>query len=127
MRVTDALVRRLLLGAVLCLGSAWAQATVYHVSSSEGDDNNAGSMDEPLASLEALNALSLEPGDTVLFKAGDSWTGMFWPKGSGTFEAPIVIDRYGEGPRPLIDGDGYQAAILLYNEDHCPAQPRVDR
>ena len=116
--MTDALVRRLLLGAVLCLGSAWAQATVYHVSSSEGDDNNAGSMDEPLASLEALNALSLEPGDTVLFKAGDSWTGMFWPKGSGTFEAPIVIDRYGEGPRPLIDGDGYQAAILLYNEDH---------
>ena len=75
-------------------------------------------MDEPLASLEALNALSLEPGDTVLFKAGDSWTGMFWPKGSGTFQAPIVIDRYGEGPRPLIDGDGYQAAILLYNEDH---------
>ena len=118
MRVTDALVRRLLLGAVLCLGSAWAQATVYHVSSSEGDDNNAGSMDEPLASLEALNALSLEPGDTVLFKAGDSWTGMFWPQGSGTFQAPIVIDRYGEGPRPLIDGDGYQAAILLYNEDH---------
>ncbi|MEC7114925.1 MAG: right-handed parallel beta-helix repeat-containing protein, partial [Bacteroidota bacterium] len=95
-----------------------AQATIYHVSSSEGDDSHSGSLDQPLASLSALNALSLQPGDTVLFKAGDSWTGMFWPKGSGTAEAPIVIDRYGAGARPILDGDGYQAAILLYNEDH---------
>ena len=111
-------VRRLLLGAVLCLGPALAHGTVYHVSSSEGDDSHSGSIDQPLATLEALNALSLQPGDTVLFKSGDSWAGMFWPKGSGTLEAPIVIDRYGAGARPILDGDGYQAAILLYNEDH---------
>ena len=118
-RASDPPLRQtLLLGLVLCLGPALAQATVYHVSSSEGDDSHSGSLDQPLASLSALNALSLQPGDTVLFKAGDSWTGMFWPKGSGTAEAPIVIDRYGAGARPILDGDGYQAAILLYNEDH---------
>ena len=116
--MTPRCVRRFLLGLVLCLGPALAQATIYHVSSSEGDDSHSGSLDQPLASLSALNALSLQPGDTVLFKAGDSWTGMFWPKGSGTAEAPIVIDRYGAGARPILDGDGYQAAILLYNEDH---------
>ena len=118
MRVTTPFVRNLLFGIVLCLGPTWGHATVYHVSSSEGDDGHPGSMSQPLASLEALNALTLQPGDSVLFKAGDSWNGMFWPKGSGTLESPIVIDRYGEGTRPILDGDGYQAAILLYNEDH---------
>ena len=117
-RVTTLSVRNLVLGTVLCLGSIRVQATVYHVSSSEGDDGHFGSIGQPLASLEALNSLTLQPGDSVLFKAGDSWNGMFWPKGSGTLESPIVIDRYGEGAPPILDGDGYQAAILLYNEDH---------
>ena len=93
-------------------------AATYHVSSSEGDDGNSGTLSAPLASLEALNALFLEPGDSILFKSGDQWAGMFWPKGSGLPTLPIVIDRYGEGLRPLIDGDGYQAAILVYNDDH---------
>ena len=85
--------------------SLGSSAATYHVSSSEGEDGNSGTLSAPLASLEALNALALEPGDSILFKSGDQWAGMFWPKGSGLPSLPIVIDRYGEGARPLIDGE----------------------
>lgn len=99
-----------------------AQAEAYHVSMSTGDDTNPGSVALPIQSLEALNALIFEPGDSILFKAGDVWQGMFWPKGSGTVDQPIVIGRYGTGSRPVIDGDGYQASLLIYNDDHFTIQ-----
>ncbi len=95
-----------------------AQGQAYHVSMSTGDDSNVGSATLPLQSLEAINALSLGPGDSILFKAGDIWQGMFWPKGSGTEADPIFIGRYGEGDRPVIDGDGYQACLLVYNDGY---------
>ena len=39
-------------------------------------------------------------------------------QGSGTQNNPIIISSYGNGERPKIDGDGYQASILLYNDDN---------
>lgn len=111
----------MLLLAVLSFGlgaSVHAQGQTYHVSMSTGDDSHPGTAGLPLQSLEALNALSLGPGDSVLFKAGDVWQGMFWPKGSGSEEAPIFIGRYGPGNRPVIDGDGYQACLLIYNDGY---------
>ena len=91
----------------------------YYISSSTGLDTNSGtSSSNPLQSLAALNALTFGPGDRILFKSGDSWTGMFWLKGSGAAGQPIVVDKYGGSVRPLIDGDGYQACILVYNDEY---------
>ena len=52
----------------------------------------------------------------ILFRRGDTWQGMLHLKGSGNAGAPILLSNYGDGPLPLIDGNGYQACILLYNE-----------
>ena len=103
--------------AAFALTEAGAAAT-YFVSSSSGDDDNSGtSADAPLQSIEALNGMAFAPGDSILFHAGESWHGMFWLHGSGIPEFPIVVGKYGEGSRPVIDGNGYQTSFLLYNDE----------
>ena len=78
-------------------------ATTFYVSGSNGDDaNNGTSAEAPLQSIQALNDMEFAPGDSILFHAGESWQGMFWLHGSGTPEFPIVVGKYGEGPRPFL-------------------------
>ena len=102
---------------ILFVGSSWAAN--FYVSSSVGDDlNNGTHPTSPIASLDAANALVLLPGDSLLFFSGDYWEGMLWPKYSGTIEAPIVIGKYGGEQRPVINGFGYQACVLIYNNDY---------
>ena len=38
------------------------------------------------ASLSKVDATTFQPGDRILFRDGDSWTGQLWPKGSGSVE-----------------------------------------
>ena len=53
------------------------------------------------------------PGDLILFKRGLRFAGMFSPSGKGTEKAPIRIEAYGQGERPLIDAMGKNKAGLL--------------
>ncbi len=95
------------------------KAQVYYVSSSQGNDLNDGlSIQFPFQSIEKLNSLQFNPGDSIYFKSGDYWEGMFWLNGSGSFTQPIVIDVYGGYNRPIINGFGYQASILIFNDQH---------
>ena len=96
-----------------------SKAQVYYVSSSQGSDlNNGLSIQSPFQSLEKLNSMQFNPGDSIYFKSGDYWEGMFWLNGSGSLTQPIVIDVYGGNNRPVINGFGYQAAILIFNDQH---------
>ncbi len=95
------------------------KAQVYYVSSSQGNDLNDGlSIQSPFQSIEKLNSMHFNPGDSIYFKSGDYWEGMFWLNSSGSFTQPIVIDVYGGNIRPIINGFGYQAAILIFNDQH---------
>ena len=93
--------------------------TTYYVSATLGSDANDG-LSEATAfeTLSRVNALSLGPGDRVLFRSGDVWYGMLWPKGSGTGGQPIVVGSYGGSVKPVIDGDGYQASLLIVDDDY---------
>ncbi len=96
-----------------------SEAEVYYVSSSQGNDSNNGlSIQSPFKSIEKLNNMQFNAGDTIYFKSGDYWEGMFWIKGSGSYTNPIVIDVYGGNIRPIINGFGYQASILIFNDQH---------
>ncbi|MAA57840.1 MAG: coagulation factor 5/8 type domain-containing protein, partial [Cryomorphaceae bacterium] len=87
----------------------FSHAQVYYVSSTEGSDQNDGvSIEFPFQSIDKLNSMVFSAGDSIYFKSGDYWEGMFWLKGSGTTLQPIVIDVYGGSDRPIIDGYGYQ-------------------
>ena len=85
-----------------------AQGTrrTYYVSSSTGSDLNDGlSPETAFQSIDKLNTLTFVPGDHILFKTGDTFVGMFRPKGSGVEGAPIVAASYGDGKRPVLQPD----------------------
>lgn len=104
---------------------AHAAGTTYYVDSAGGNDTNPGtSASAPWATLAKVNGTTFQPGDKILFKSGGVWTGQLWPKGSGTNGNPIVIDSYGSGAKPIINGAGtsYPAntsgAVMLYNQEY---------
>uniref|UniRef100_UPI000472D6D2 right-handed parallel beta-helix repeat-containing protein n=1 Tax=Paenibacillus forsythiae TaxID=365616 RepID=UPI000472D6D2 len=85
-------------------GRAAAAGTTYYVDAAAGDDANSGTSEEsPWKSLDKVNSVVFDPGDRILLKAGSVWNNAYLDlKGSGTEGSPIVVDRYGFGPKPLI-------------------------
>lgn len=102
-----------------------AKPNKYYISSSEGNDKNAGSMSAPWKSLTKISATALKAGDSVFFKKNDLFLGHFVVNGSGTKVQPIVITAYGQGEKPIIsgqvgaaEGGDYREAILVSNNDN---------
>ena len=78
---------------------------VYHVDSQK--------------QFDSLKTAAFLPGDTILFKRGMQFDGMFAPSGKGTEHAPIKIDVYGAGERPRIDSGGKgPAGLFLKNPSY---------
>jgi len=88
-----------------------AEATTYYVSSSQGNDTNSGT--NPAAAWLTVSNIynhsyggrSFRPGDSILFRAGDSFDGPVVVNQGGTNGVPITLDRYGSGANPIIYGD----------------------
>lgn len=92
---------------------------VYYLDSQTGNDAGSGTSPETAwQTLEQPNSKTFRPGDRLLFRAGGKWRGVLRPMGSGAAGRPIVIDRYGSGPKPVIRGDGSTAAVHLRNQEH---------
>ena len=101
----------------LMKGTGSVTAATYYVDSAQGNDTNAGtSQSTSWKTLKKVNTAQLQPGDRILFKSGAIWQGQLAPKSSGAEGATIILDRYGEGPRPRIDGEGkVEDVVRLYN------------
>lgn len=90
-----------------------------HYVDPAGNDANAGTNQAaPWRSLDKVNATVFQPGDNVLFKRGATWTGSLHPQGSGNSAAQITLGAYGEGAKPLINGNGGWAAISLSSQEY---------
>ena len=82
----------------------------YYFSSSTGSDSysatQAHSSATPWKSITKLNAIAgtLLPGDSILFKSGDTFTGTLSPRTSGNSTSSIVFSSYGTGSQPIITG-----------------------
>jgi len=88
-------------------------AATYYLDSRQGDDSRDGtSTEKAWRSLKRANLATFQPGDRILFHSGDTWEGMFEPKGAGRDGSPIVVDRYGEGAKPLLRGRGRVEVVL---------------
>ena len=91
----------------------------FYIDNVLGNDKNPGTSQEyPWKTIERAHQKKYEAGDVILFRRGGKWNTMFSPGGNGTVEEPIVIDAYGEGELPWIDGSGAQAAIRLDRVDY---------
>ena len=84
------------------------EPTTYYVDSESGDDSNTGtSQDAPWKSLSKVNAQVFNPGDQIYLKRGSVFTEeQLKPRGEGSNDQPIILDAYGEGNLPLIQGNG---------------------
>lgn len=88
----------------------------FYVDATNGNDNNNGTSPESAwQSIEKVNNTTFLPGSQILLKAGESWTGMLWPKGSGSEGNPIILSSYGTGDRPriLMDEDANMTEDLM--------------
>ena len=94
--------------------------TTYYVDSAHGDDARDGTTpDRAWKTLERVNSTVFAPGDKILFKAGSRFSGQLAPQGSGKDGAPIIVDLYGTGNKPLIEAEGdYHEALLLQNQEY---------
>ena len=97
-----------------------APGATYYVDATGGDDTASGrTTDDAWQSLAKVGATTFQPGDAILLKAGERWTGQLWPKGSGAAGLPITVDRYGAGAKPRIDGAGGVGDVVrLFNQEH---------
>jgi len=94
-----------------------AGATDYYVSENVGDDAWSGLLPEPngsmtdgpkrsLAAASTLLDSVVGPGDRVLLRRGDTWSGdvsLNASAAAGTPADPIVVGAYGTGTKPTID------------------------
>jgi len=110
----------LIVGCLLTLSVA-AAAPTFYVDSAAGDDARDGTAPERAwKSLARVGGATFEPGTRILLRAGGVWQGCLKPTCSGRPGAPLVLDRYGDGAKPRIEGVGHaeQTAVVLDNVDH---------
>lgn len=92
---------------------------VFYVDIENGDDRNNGTHEKsPWKSLEKVNSITFRPGSRILFKSGRTWAGQLAPKGSGESGNPVIIDQYGPGSKPRIEGKGVAATLVLNNQQY---------
>jgi len=106
--------------AFFAFGSS-AFAGSYYVDcsiSGNGIGRFRGTLDKPWNNLTTVSTRTFLPGDTIFLKRGTTCTGMLAPRGSGAAGAPISIEAYGSGPRPIIDAGTSAAAIQLFNQSY---------
>ena len=105
-----------LLLAALALLAGPLSATTYYVNSATGSDGNPGTIAAPFQSFYKLSQLAIQPGDTIRFAAGTSYSGYFEFTGSGTAGHPITLTSYGPGPAPVFTNPGQWYAIRLMGD-----------
>ena len=81
-------------------------ATNYYVKTGGNDEADGLSDGTAWATLEKVTAFqaSLMPGDSVLFKCGDTFRGNMILNMAGTVDSRIVYGAYGSGEKPIITG-----------------------
>jgi hypothetical protein len=88
----------------ICLcGNVFGQTT-YYVASNGSDAANGTSTATPWQTLSKVNATTLNPGDQVLLRKGDTFYGTITVSQSGTSGNPITYGAYGSGANPIITG-----------------------
>ena len=89
---------------LVCLSTFPVNAALYYVDDEAGDDDNPGtSPSNAWRTVSKVNSVSLEAGDSVLFKRGGVWREQVVISQSGTHDNPIRYASYGLGPKPVID------------------------
>jgi parallel beta-helix repeat protein len=86
---------------LLCLPAS--AATIYYVSAAGSDASTGTAPSIPWQTVNKVNSHRILPGDSVLFRRGDTWRQVLLPSFSGNSSAPIIFGAYGSGDRPVFN------------------------
>lgn len=79
-------------------------ATNYYLSNAGNDANTGITISSPWASIDKLNAVVFQPGDSILFSSGNVFSGQLTINANGTALQPLVIATYGGSDPAIISG-----------------------
>ncbi len=107
-----------------------SKKTSYYFSIN-GDDKNDGSELHPLKTIQYLNSITLNAGDSVLFKGGDSFNGNIILQTNGAAEKPVLLTSYGNGNAIINAGNGTaitltQSSYISIKNISCKGSGRKD-
>jgi hypothetical protein len=100
------------------------RAAQYYFSADGHDQNGQGTELRPWRTINKFNSLDLEPGDSALFRAGDTFNGSMLlnsndtgTDSNGQLIAPIIVSSYGGGPldRASIRSHPNQEGLFAHN------------
>ena len=87
-----------------------------YIDSNEGDNKNSGnSKQNAWATLVNLDKTKLKPGTTIHLKANSEFNGFIEINDSGIEGSPIILKSYGNGKKPIINGNGKKKYTILLN------------
>ena len=112
------LTRTILLALVICnlsFETVYAETIhprSYYISTA-GKDINPGNKNAPFRSIEKLNSLSINPGDSILLEGGQTFSGslIIHVAGEGNRYHPFYISSYGKGTAVIQSGN--EQAVLI--------------
>jgi hypothetical protein len=86
----------------------------FYLSAAGRDSHDGQSARSAWRSIEKLNAHGLAPGDTILFRGGDTFEGslLISPAAQPTAAALITVSSYGTGRATLAPVSGYGIKVL---------------
>ncbi|HMG68949.1 MAG TPA: choice-of-anchor Q domain-containing protein, partial [Chitinophagaceae bacterium] len=80
-----------------------ANATTYYVSLNGNDANSGTLMTSPWKTIAKINRSTFLPGDSILFRKGDTWREQLTLPSSGSLGNLITFGAYGSGAKPIIN------------------------
>ncbi len=109
----------LMVVALIGLSNTALFATNYYVDPSSTATTANGTLAFPWKTMAQVNSGTtlLNPGDSVLFKRGQSFTGRLTISRSGSASAPIVYSNYGTGNLPEFN-NSITDIIYIYNKQY---------
>ncbi|MDA3824110.1 MAG: right-handed parallel beta-helix repeat-containing protein [Bacteroidales bacterium] len=92
-----------------------AIASTYYVDATSGSNDNNGRTEETAwRTVSKINGYSFSPGDSILFKRGETWNEQLLIPSSGSASGgTITFAAYGSGDKPVFDGTGF--SLELYH------------
>lgn len=73
----------------------------YYISNTGNDINSGKTPEQSWRTLNKINSYSFSPGDSILFKRGDKWSGKIISQ-SGDSSGCIIYGAYGTGDKPIL-------------------------
>ena len=118
---------RKLLSVIICLAVIFctlpvcyaASGNTYYFDCENGDDSNSGTSENcAFKTLAKANSLTLNPGDSLLFKAGCIFNGNLLITTSGEKDNEIIVSSYGDTAtmgKPIFRSDDDVTLLHILN------------